>query len=168
MKQEAADAGMTVEEYAANDYEPRPVVEIRSACHSNYTGMVAMVGADDKVYMGKTENYDNKGHYDNRDSSLCFISENPRIYTFLYGEGWVKSQAEMLENGLTLDEYKEFAELQQGVLSQFEQRRELLFDGQPFDPLLDVYKRQGDPIKYASINTPYWQQHFYAFGRLPY
>ena len=25
----------------------------------------------------------------------------------------------------------------------------------------------GDPIKYASINTPYWQQHFMQFGRLP-
>ena len=25
----------------------------------------------------------------------------------------------------------------------------------------------GDPIKYSSINTPYWQSHFYAFGRLP-
>ena len=24
----------------------------------------------------------------------------------------------------------------------------------------------GDPIKYSSINTPYWQNHFYAFGRL--
>ena len=24
----------------------------------------------------------------------------------------------------------------------------------------------GDPIKYSSINTPYWQGHFYAFGRL--
>ncbi|MBQ6735265.1 MAG: peptidoglycan DD-metalloendopeptidase family protein, partial [Lachnospiraceae bacterium] len=24
----------------------------------------------------------------------------------------------------------------------------------------------GDPIKYTSINTPYWQQHFYNFGRL--
>ena len=24
----------------------------------------------------------------------------------------------------------------------------------------------GDPIKYASINTPYWQSHFYSFGRL--
>lgn len=24
----------------------------------------------------------------------------------------------------------------------------------------------GDPIKYASINTSYWQEHFYAFGRL--
>lgn len=25
----------------------------------------------------------------------------------------------------------------------------------------------GNPIQYASINTPYWQQHFYEFGRLP-
>ena len=25
----------------------------------------------------------------------------------------------------------------------------------------------GDPIKYASINTPYWQSHFFGFGRLP-
>lgn len=135
VKQEARDAGMTVEEYAANGYEPRPTVEIHSACHSNYTGMVAMVGADDKVYMGKAENYDNMGHYDNRDSSLCFISENTGIYPFLYGEGWIKSQAEMLDNGLTLDEYKEFSALQQGILSQFEQRREILFDGKPFDPL---------------------------------
>lgn len=25
----------------------------------------------------------------------------------------------------------------------------------------------GDPISYASINTNYWQKHFYSFGRLP-
>ena len=25
----------------------------------------------------------------------------------------------------------------------------------------------GNPIQYASINTPYWQNHFYQFGRLP-
>ena len=25
----------------------------------------------------------------------------------------------------------------------------------------------GDPIKYSSINTPYWQSHFYAFARVP-
>ena len=24
----------------------------------------------------------------------------------------------------------------------------------------------GDPISYASINSPYWQSHFYSFGRL--
>jgi len=25
----------------------------------------------------------------------------------------------------------------------------------------------GDPIKYTSINTPYWQEHFFSYGRLP-
>lgn len=25
----------------------------------------------------------------------------------------------------------------------------------------------GDPIKYANLNTSYWQSHFYCFGRLP-
>ena len=30
---------------------------------------------------------------------------------------------------------------------------------------LDVYKRQ---IQYTSINSSYWQQHFYAFGRPAY
>ena len=25
----------------------------------------------------------------------------------------------------------------------------------------------GDPISYTSISTPYWQSHFYGFGRLP-
>ena len=25
----------------------------------------------------------------------------------------------------------------------------------------------GDPISYANLNTPYWQNHFYGFGRLP-
>ena len=24
----------------------------------------------------------------------------------------------------------------------------------------------GSPISYANINTPYWQNHFYSFGRL--
>ncbi len=26
----------------------------------------------------------------------------------------------------------------------------------------------GDPVSYANINTTYWQNHFYAFGRPPY
>ena len=25
----------------------------------------------------------------------------------------------------------------------------------------------GNPISYASVNVPYWQEHFYCFGRLP-
>ena len=26
----------------------------------------------------------------------------------------------------------------------------------------------GDPIQYTSLNTNYWQSHFYAYGRPPY
>ena len=56
------------------------------------------------------------------------------MYYFLYGEGWAHSQAEMLERGLTSDQYAEFARLQNGVLRQFEAQREILFAGQPFQP----------------------------------
>lgn len=115
-----------------------PLVEIRSAAHSNYTGMVAMVDADDRVYLGKKERYHFDGqlpaYYDNGDGSLCFISGHTDMYSFLYGEGWVYSQEEMLEHGLTMRQYEEFAGLRDGVLSQFTSSREILFDGQPFQP----------------------------------
>lgn len=32
-----------------------PLVEIRSAVHSNYAGMVAMLGADNRVYLGREQ-----------------------------------------------------------------------------------------------------------------
>ena len=54
------------------------------------------------------------------------------MYYFLYGEGWSHSQEEMLDRGLTMDQYMEFARLQEGVLRQFTPRREILFAGQPF------------------------------------
>ena len=25
----------------------------------------------------------------------------------------------------------------------------------------------GNPISYASVNTSYWQEHFYCYGRIP-
>jgi cell wall-associated NlpC family hydrolase len=25
----------------------------------------------------------------------------------------------------------------------------------------------GDPISYTNLNSSYWQQHFYCYGRLP-
>ena len=37
--------------------EPDPLVEIRSAVHSNYAGMIAMLGADNRVYLGREEHY---------------------------------------------------------------------------------------------------------------
>ena len=38
----------------------------------------------------------------------------------------------MLERGLTMQQYQEFARLREGVLAQFTPRREILFAGQPF------------------------------------
>lgn len=89
-----------------------------------------------KVYLGREERYSftpgQPGSYDNRDGSLCFVSDMPEMYYFLYGEGWSHSQEEMLDRGLTMDLYMEFARLQEGVLRQFTPRREILFAGQPF------------------------------------
>lgn len=110
-----------------------PLVEIRSAVHSNYAGMVAMLGADNRVYLGREErcHYQNMqpSYYDNQDDSLCFVCDQPDMYYFLYGEGWAHTQAEMLERGLTLRQYEEFARLQNGVLAQFTTQREILFAG---------------------------------------
>lgn len=91
-----------------------PLVEIRSAVHSNYAGMVAMLGADNRVYLGREErcHYQNMqpSYYDNQDGSLCFVCDQPDMYYFLYGEGWAHTQAEMLERGLTLRQYEELGE----------------------------------------------------------
>lgn len=116
--------------------EADPLAEIRSAIHSNYAGMVAMLGADNRVYLGREErcHYQDMqpSYYDNQDGSLCFVCDQPDMYYFLYGEGWAHTQEEMLERGLTLRQYEEFARLRDGVLSQFTPRREILFAGQPF------------------------------------
>lgn len=113
-----------------------PLVEIRSAVHSNYVGMVAMLGADNRVYLGREErcHYQDMqpSYYDNQDGSLCFVCDQPDMYYFLYGEGWAHTQTEMLERGLTLRQYEGFARLQNGVLAQFTTQREILFAGQPF------------------------------------
>ena len=118
--------------------EADPLVQIRSAVHSNYAGMVAMLGADNRVYLGREErcHYQDMqaSYYDNQDGFLCFVCDQPDMYYFLYGEGWAHTQAEMLERGLTLRQYEEFARLRDGVLSQFTPHREILFAGQPFQP----------------------------------
>ena len=64
-----------------------PLVEIRSAVHSNYAGMVAMLGADNRVYLGREErcHYQDMqpSYYDNQDGSLCFVCDQPDMYYFI-------------------------------------------------------------------------------------
>jgi len=113
-----------------------------SACRSNYAGMTAFVGADDKIYIGKSENYrynyEKPSFYDNSDNSLVFVSDNPKMYGFLYGDGWAKSQADMLKEGIfTGADYQEFARIQSEVLKAYPYKdnfTEIKFDGKPFDP----------------------------------
>lgn len=128
-------------------YEQESVVPIRSAVRSNYAGMVAMLGADNRLYLGKEEHYYYEDvprpYYDNRDGTLCFVSDQPEMYYFLYGEGWVYTQEEMLERGLTMQQYEEFARLRSGVLAQFTPVREILFDGKPFQ-LPENYLRNAE------------------------
>lgn len=127
--------------------EADPLVEIRSAIHSNYAGMVAMLDADNRVYLGREERclYQDMQavYYDNQDGSLCFVCDQPDMYYFLYGEGWAHTQEEMLERGLTLRQYEEFARLRDGVLAQFTPHREILFARQPFSPP-DSYLRNAE------------------------
>ena len=121
-------------------------VHTRSAAISNYKGMTAFVGCDDKLYLGKSENYifgeSGFAYYDNGDKSLTYITDNLELYPFLYGSGWVCSQQEMIENGsFTKEIYAEYDRLQKGVLSQFEQIRTVKFAGEPFNYLETAEKQ---------------------------
>lgn len=117
-------------------------VHTRSAVHSNYKGYVALVGADDKIYLGRKTNYmfdkehDYLPFYNNSDNSLVYISDNETMYYFLYGQGWTVSQKEMIDKGVFSEaDYAEFARLQKGVLSQLEKIRDIEFGGVPFNYL---------------------------------
>ena len=55
--------------------EPDPLVEIRSAVHSNYAGMVAMLAADNRVYLGREERY----HYQDGLTSITITATVPYV-----------------------------------------------------------------------------------------
>ena len=70
---------------------------IASAAASNYEGMDALVGEDGRVYLGRSENYcpgdgEAPAFYDNSDNSLQLISDNIKMFHFLYGAGAVLYQ----------------------------------------------------------------------------
>ncbi len=104
--------------YYVREKDPEPILYVRAAAKSNYADMVALLGTDDKVYLGKEEHYVSEpgqpAYYKNYDDSLCHVSDRSDMFAFLHGEGWIHSQADMLK--------------------QFEVQREVQFAGQPFQP----------------------------------
>jgi hypothetical protein len=113
----------------------------------------ALVGEDDKVYLGRRDHYDNHGHYVNDDHSLLYLSDNDKMFDFVSGEGYSVSQADMIAQGyFTQEDYAEFDALRVGVLAQFEQTEPILFAGEPFSFIQPDAAEQEPPA--APIPSP--------------
>lgn len=72
----------------------------------------ALVGPDDKVYLGRRDHYDNRGHYLNNDHSLMHISDNDRVFDVISGVDRPRTQEELQATGyFTQEELENFANL---------------------------------------------------------
>ncbi len=108
------------------------------ACVSQYTTrdgaeLVALTDENDKVYLGRRDHYDHRGHYLNDDHSLVHISDNEKIFNLISGEGFSIAQTDALAGRYyTKEDFSEYDSLRVGVLAQFEQVKPLLFAGKPY------------------------------------
>ena len=132
------------------------IVRITAASKSRYDGMVALFTIDDKIHIGKSENYDNKGHYDNSDNSLLYVSDCQHAFTFLTSEGCIHPQDEALKQGIyTQEDYKEFARITDFLAQAgFTPEKEFCFDGKPFSLQADTPEQAAPEAKtiYYAIN----------------
>lgn len=126
---------------------------ITAAAKSRYDGMVALFTMDDKIYIGKSENYDNKGHYDNADNSLLYVSECQAAFTFLSSEGCIYPQDEALNRGIyTKEEYEEFSRITDFLLQAgLTPEKEFCFADKPFSLHGDTPEQTAPETK-----TPYY------------
>ena len=157
-----ANAGeqISLEQYAETlkqDEAAEPdTARITAAAKSRYDSMVALYTMDDKIYIGKSENYDNKGHYDNSDNSLLYVSDCHAAFTFLSSEGCTYPQDEALNRGIyTKEEYEEFSRITD-FLSQagFTPEKEFFFADKPFSLQADTPEQTAPETKtiYYTIN----------------
>jgi N12 class adenine-specific DNA methylase/primase-polymerase (primpol)-like protein len=182
-KQEEIKVLYDTEEETLSDEPKLPestktIVQTHSAIISNYKGYDVLLrwinpeknDREAEVYLGKRENYDNRGHYDNSDNSLVLISKNERIFDFLHSSEWVFSQQEMIDKGfLTEKDYKEFYELENGILKDFEKISEIKFavdvnvngSGESFKYPNWQSEQTADNIKQSQL-TPYYQTYIEA------
>ncbi|MBR3806319.1 MAG: DEAD/DEAH box helicase family protein [Clostridia bacterium] len=140
------------DEPVIEEVKERNIVEIHSAAYSRYDGYNVLLRHSDtsipnspvKVYLGKRENYDNKGNYDNTDNSLLFVSDRSTMFDFLSNSaGWVLSQEQMVKDGIfTEEDYKAYYELKEEVLKDYPKISEPMF-------AVDTAKKgSGTPFRY--------------------
>ncbi len=133
----------------------RDVRSMQAASISSVPGYVVMSQFDrtgqisgETVYLGLSENYrQDAGIYDNSDNSLVFVSDNPKMFSFLdSGKGWTSSQQEMIDNGVfTAEDYAEYYRIMREILSAYPDARIKHFS-------IDI-DREGSGIPFS----PDWQ-----------
>lgn len=139
-------------------------ITVRAADRSNFDGMIVFASEDGKVLLGRQENYDNRGHYDNHDRSMLYLSDDSKVYGLLCGDGFVKTKAECLAGGIfSAETFAEFDRLKQTILTQFNQTKEQFF-GEPvtdaalkigFDNYLEIHVASDGSWDYTLYDAQY-------------
>ncbi len=132
------------------DREPEHMV-VQAASISCIPGYVVLsqfsrdnLSPSENVILGKVENYNNRGVYDNSDYSAIPVSKNGKMYSFLSASaGWTVSQQHFLDNGIfTAADYTEYARLCEELSARFPDFQTKMFEididregsGVPFNP----------------------------------
>jgi len=90
---------------------------VRAARISSYTTqdgleLDALVGRDDKVYLGRRDHYDSRGHYLNNDHSLIHVSDNKSVFDVISSRNIPYTHDELRETGyFTQEELARFTAL---------------------------------------------------------
>ena len=87
----------------------------RASCYTTKDGVEldALVGPDKKVYLGRRDHYDNRGHYLDDDKSLIHISDTYRVFDVISGSSAPYTYDELWETRFFSDkEFSNFIALQ--------------------------------------------------------
>lgn len=96
---------------------------ITTAAHSIYEDYLVFLTTENEVLLGKSENYNSKGVYDNKDDSLIKVSDNKKMFQLLRDGNMTLSKEEMIDQGYrSVEDYKELETLKTGILSYLLER----------------------------------------------
>ncbi len=149
--------------------EERKIVTINSAAISQYKGYDVYVKYEEggigteKVFLGKSENYDNKGNYDNTDNSLLHISNNTKMFSLLQGGSYIYTQYELVAGEAFTDEaYKEYQEICNRFDGQLERVKYLTFNDD------EAKGRKPEPFRYPHYRgSPLYLRYMSAQDQFP-
>ena len=87
------------------------IIKVQSAIISKIKGYNAYI-KDNKTYIGKKDNYDNKGNYNNHDNSFRRVSDNETLFHLLSSEYSMEVIAlQFISKSITVKDFEAYAEL---------------------------------------------------------